>query len=182
MSESVIGWLNGNEAPLARLMAKHNVQTVLEIGSFLGKSAIFFASQPTVKMVTCIDRFEVFETDDDGALVQFVKDAGIPNPFYHAFIANITAAGYVTRVRPLRGTSQNVLKRLLGYSFDLIYIDGDHSYEGCLADILACQRLTNKVICGDDYAPRWPGVMRAVSDMYLDHSVDGVLWYKELKT
>jgi hypothetical protein len=52
---------------------------------------------------------------------------------------------------------------------DWIYIDGDHSYEGCYADLVGCLKVMqpNCLIFGDDYA--WiddrgkPGVTKAVN-------------------
>jgi hypothetical protein len=60
---------------------------------------------------------------------------------------------------------------------DWIYIDGDHSYEGCYADLNECLKIMqpNCIIFGDDYA--WnngngkPGVTKAVSQFVEENSL-----------
>lgn len=53
------------------------------------------------------------------------------------------------------GRSEIEMPRLAkeGKQYDLIYIDGDHAYEGCKADILNAQKLLTKdgIIVMDDY-------------------------------
>ena len=46
---------------------------------------------------------------------------------------------------------------------DWVYVDGDHSYQGCLADLRNCLRIVKPggQILGDDYTNK-PGVRRAV--------------------
>lgn len=59
---------------------------------------------------------------------------------------------------------------------DWIYIDGDHSYEGCYADLVGCLKVMkpNCIIFGDDYA--WqssngkPGVTKAVAQFAKENS------------
>lgn len=53
----------------------------------------------------------------------------------------------------LKGDSSTMLSRLPDNTFDMIYIDGDHSYEGCKKDLLeAYKKVKNGgYICGHDY-------------------------------
>ena len=62
--------------------------------------------------------------------------------------------------------SVEAAKGIRDESLDFVFIDADHSYEGCLADILAW---TPKIkiggmIAGHDFNDRWPGVQRAVKE------------------
>jgi len=52
---------------------------------------------------------------------------------------------------------------------DWFYIDGDHSYEGCLAD-LGSAALHAPLIFGDDYGNK-PGVTKAVNEFCLQNLV-----------
>jgi len=56
------------------------------------------------------------------------------------------------QVKVERGLSTNVLKKFPDNYFDMIYIDGDHSYEGCKADLeLAYTKVKpGGWICGHD--------------------------------
>ncbi|MBU3591454.1 class I SAM-dependent methyltransferase [Polynucleobacter sp. 78F-HAINBA] len=52
-------------------------------------------------------------------------------------------------------------------SFDLVYIDGDHTYEGVVKDLAAWYPKVKKggIICGDDIG--WPGVKKAVDEFFI---------------
>jgi predicted O-methyltransferase YrrM len=93
---------------------------VTEIGSFLGASACYLASGLRGKgKVYCVD------TWNNDAM-----DAS-PRDTYTEFINNII--GVAESVVPLRGLSQNVA-RAFDRRIDLLFIDGDHSYDACHAD------------------------------------------------
>jgi hypothetical protein len=49
-----------------------------------------------------------------------------------------------------------------------VYIDASHDYESVKEDIIAWLPKVKKggIICGDDYTPGWPGVMRAVNEVF----------------
>lgn len=61
--------------------------------------------------------------------------------------------------------------------FDLVFIDGDHSYEACKADIIAWLPLVKGGgwIGGHDYGKeRFPGVTQAVDEMANHHGITTV--------
>ncbi len=104
---------------LAGFKGRENLQ-MLEIGSFEGRSAIWFLShvltQPS-STITCID------------------------PFWHRIIEirfdhNIKVSGCSRRVNKLKGLSQQVLPLFREKSFDLVYIDGSHRAEDVRVDAL----------------------------------------------
>lgn len=55
---------------------------------------------------------------------------------------------------------------------DWIYIDGDHTYDGCLNDLNNCLKVMkpNSIIFGDDYGNK-PDVKRAVDDFSVDKNL-----------
>jgi predicted O-methyltransferase YrrM len=62
----------------------------------------------------------------------------------------------------------------LGHEFDSIFIDADHNYAECRADIEAWQMLLKPdgLICGHDYWSQDVGVMDAVNEVFRGrHSV-----------
>lgn len=66
-----------------------------------------------------------------------------------------------------RSPSVDALQSFPDESLDFVYVDGDHAYEGCLADLRASLRVVKKggLICGDDYSlGGWwgDGIVRAV--------------------
>lgn len=73
-------------------------------------------------------------------------------------------AHFPSRVTILRMSTAEAAKQIPDGSLDMVFIDADHTYQGCLADI---QNWTPKVrkdglICGHDY--NWPSVKRAVDE------------------
>ena len=52
-------------------------------------------------------------------------------------------------------------------SLDLVFIDGDHTYDGVKADILGWWpklKSTGSIMCGDDYRSKHAGVIKAVDE------------------
>jgi hypothetical protein len=47
---------------------------------------------------------------------------------------------------------------------ELVFVDAIHSYEETKADIEWAKKVGAKIICGDDYSSKFPGVIRAVED------------------
>jgi hypothetical protein len=55
---------------------------------------------------------------------------------------------------------------------DMVFLDGDHRYKAVVADIEAWLPKTRKLLCGHDYGhPRYPGVARAVDEIFGDRVV-----------
>ena len=102
-------------------------QTLVEIGSYLGASALALAAGlhgagNTTGRIYCIDTWE------NNAMTEGSRDT----------FAEFTrrTAPFSSRIEPVRGWSTEVAVKLvprLG-SINLLFIDGDHSYEGVLAD------------------------------------------------
>jgi len=71
-------------------------------------------------------------------------------------------------------------------SLDLVFIDGDHSYEAARRDIdIWCMKLKQghgSIICGHDYSSQFPGVIKAVDEWaqemeYPVHFLPGTIWW-----
>lgn len=119
---------------LGTLRGRENLQ-FLEIGSFEGRSAIWFLehllTHPT-SSITCVDK-----------------------KFRDVFDINIGLTGVGNKVTKLVGRSQAILPTLPMHAYDLIYIDGSHIAADVLADGCASWRLVkpNGLLIFDDY--RW---------------------------
>jgi len=75
-----------------------------------------------------------------------------------------------------RMESADWFKTFSDLKLDWIYVDGDHSYEGCLADLEAALPMLNSggILMGDDYGwvgAKWskPGVTKAVDEFTTKH-------------
>lgn len=172
MKTNLFGWFDDQSAEaLKRLIKEHRIKTVVEIGTLFGKSTAFFCEN--VKEVRVVDPFDMSHFWGD--LPEELKGVDMFSQFYH----NMKNLGYWgTKVLAVfRGKSQdeNVIKDVP--KADLIYIDGDHSYEAVKSDIINYIPKAKKLICGDDYDDLHPDVQEAVDELLPDRKVEGRLWY-----
>jgi predicted O-methyltransferase YrrM len=122
---------------LKHLKEKPNIHA-LEIGSFEGRSAIWFLENilihPT-SSITCVDIFEEKYGYED------------------KFDRNIEASNFTNRVRKIKGSSQKVLRELEWNNYDFIYIDGSHVAKDVLLDAVLSWDLLKigGTIIFDDY-------------------------------
>jgi len=120
---------------------------ILEIGSFEGRSAIFFLNLLPLSRMTCIDTF-----------------AGSPNhvsdPAYEPILRGLegrfdrNTADFRDRIVKMKMQSAAALDLLASNSreFDIIYIDGSHRRDDVLADTILSWRLLKMdgIIIWDD--------------------------------
>lgn len=186
--QDIPGWLDEERAKtLAKLIKHYNINMVIEIGAFLGRSTVFFASQKvnvinTPLGVIAVDPFVMWQ---DGRINQpTVKEQfGIGEDFFENFVLNIEAAEKTQLVCPFRMDSKHAYRFLKGAEKNyrpLVYIDGAHDYESVREDIKMFREMA-LVICGDDYSDHpdhpWPGVKEAVDDLVPHKKVEGQIWY-----
>lgn len=146
----VAGWLRYAEGKALFDLARG--KRVLEVGSYFGLSTICIAQ--SAKSVVAVD------THDGRA-------TAIPQNTYETFRGNIERHG-VKNVGAFVGTLAGYAENAPAGAFDLIFIDGDHSYEGVAADIGAALPLLapGGLIAFHDYRSEIdPGVTRAVDEL-----------------
>ena len=145
---SVSGYMGDAELKeLARLAGNG---TVLEIGTWNGRSAIWMALGGAT--VYCLD---TYQSDDmgDGIAGGWTLGNLIDSARQHQVHQSI---------KPLCDAWQNLLPGLDLTRFTLLHYDADHSYE---ATVAACRYLLNSPVplCVHDY--NWPEPKRAVDDL-----------------
>jgi hypothetical protein len=146
-------WTSGNFSLWRRVLSPLRDQSlrILEIGSWEGRSAIFFLNFFERSTMTCIDTFagtteekEVY--DSLAAILPGVEDR---------FDRNLAAFGH--RVEKIKSRSHPALEALKAERkrFDLAYIDGGHRRDEVTADSVGVWELLSpgSIIIWDDY--RW---------------------------
>lgn len=108
---------------------------VLEVGSFMGLSSLimaksFMAAGNYTARIHCVDTWEG-SIEHQG--FDFIKEGRL----YDIFCQNIRKSGLGTFIVPVRSDSSKAAERYAEESLDMIFIDGDHSFEGCLKDLRA---------------------------------------------
>jgi len=139
-------WTSDNFETWARFLPANGVRCVLEIGSWEGRSAIFFLEYCPDCTITCVDTFKGGQ--------EHVGSDGL-DTIESRFDSNL--APYGARVEKIRSRSIPALDRLgvEGRSFDVIYIDGSHEQDDVVMDSFLAWRLLKQdgLLIWDDY--RW---------------------------
>lgn len=146
------------------LLKTKNVQTVIEVGSFLGNWAAYIADRlPTGSVLYAVDHWlgsDCLYTNGYSSLYGRVED------LYNHFLSNMIHRGITDKVVPIRmeSTSAAEMFRQRGISADIIYIDASHDYESVKKDLHAWLPVlkADGVFCGDDWT--WGGVQAAVTE------------------
>ena len=104
---------------------------IVEVGSFLGKSAIMLAGGRKVRgtgRVHCIDPFDASGDAFSVPAYRAVADAD-PQPLRARFQANVAAAGLTDWIEAHEGTAAAIAAAWVE-PIDMLFLDGDQSPDG----------------------------------------------------
>lgn len=160
-----------NQRQLLKLLK--NDFLVLEIGAWLGASTRFFARN--AKFVITIDHWL-------GNIDHIINNSPKLPTLYETFITNCWDLR--DKILPIKTNSKEGIQLILdsGIKPDLVYLDGDHRYDGLMSDLLMVSQFTNNpIITGDDfYIAKNHEVPTAIDDFIkksnFDILVDGKFW------
>lgn len=148
---------------LPGIVAAHCQQTgvwrAVEIGSWAGATARLVCDYPDNETLTlyCVDTWNGSPSDVTGRFCEVLgKDT-----VFRVFCRNVRDK-LMKSIIPCRGESQTWAK-VWPFPVSSVFIDADHDYKPCLADIEAWwpHVLPGGVICGHDWLG-FPGVKQAV--------------------
>jgi hypothetical protein len=147
------GWLTYNEARLLYDTAEPTSGPILEVGSYQGRSTCLLASLG--RPVLAIDPFDGFHSELSG------------NDIYAALVANLQQRGYRDNVLIFRQKIEQWRSVIGNPQIGFAYLDGDHTYEGTLAQIVKTLELKVPVIAMHDVNDSGDGlqVKRAALEM-----------------
>lgn len=146
---------------IRRLVAECRERTgiapsVLEIGSWAGRSAIEFV-KGGAGSVTCVDTWEGSQNDEGTK----VYDGSLGTPL-EVFDRN--TAHLADKIKRLVGRSPEVAHHhALSAKYDIVYIDAEHDYQSVVNDIAAWKPKAGVVLAGHDYHS-FESVRQAVKD------------------
>lgn len=142
--------------------SKGDYYKILEIGSWAGDSAILWAEgikkfNNGKGLIICIDPWKPYlehgkKSRTSNVIVSRMEKALKSKKIYGLFHHNITTSKHDDIIKPYRGCSDELLPTLGDNQFNLIFVDGSHSYSQVIKDLKNCERLLCKggVLCGDD--------------------------------
>jgi predicted O-methyltransferase YrrM len=132
-ARDVPGWLTEEQAARLweRAAALRGAGTIVEIGSFQGRSTIVLAraAGPGVDLVA-IDP----HTGNDRGPQEIAADLEVGQADHRAFVENLARAGVSERVRHVRAPSQEAFHVVAG-PVDLLFVDGAHRYRPARDDV-----------------------------------------------
>ena len=166
---------------LKRLIKIFSPKEVLEVGSWVGDSAVAMLEVDPGVHVTCVDTFKGTDSDQCGDIARGLIKITSKDIVYETFLENIKP--YQDRVRVIRRDSITAADRFHAATLDMVYLDAGHTYKELKADIgawLPCIKNTG-IIAGHDYGdPQFPGVTEAVREAFgsaVNHE-NNVWWVK----
>lgn len=144
-------------------------QRIVEVGVWKGRSTSVLA-QVCPGVIWAVDHWQ--GTPHDEVQHQLYAQAlaageAVCQEFLTA-LAKPIRSGKVVPVRMASIAAAEFLGNTLGRTLDLVFLDGDHSYEAVRDDIAQWRQLVRPggMLAGHDYAPRWTGVRQAVDEAF----------------
>jgi predicted O-methyltransferase YrrM len=142
---------------------------VVEVGSWMGASTCFLAGglKGERAKIFAVDNFQGLSTcGEDAAWYQRHFRRLGSNSTLEIFRQNFAALGFTARSEPVVSDSLAAAQKLesMRGTIDLVFIDGDHAYEACKADIVAWAPFVKRggVMAFHDFGSRADGVTRAI--------------------
>lgn len=181
-SNRVVGgrWVRtiGHYTPLADLKALTSIVRrkaekenrplkIIEVGSWVGESALALHEglQDVGGTVTCVDHFLGNLHDRVGMVAARLGSEQISEYFRHNTDGLLGKSIFLITKPSLEAAAE-----MEHQCADLIFIDASHDYQDVKADILAWKthRAPDGEMCGHDFCPAFPGVVKAVQECFLE--------------
>jgi len=169
-----------NQDNLAMFIKTYKPKTIIELGAFLGVSAIFMAEMmPSDGKLYAIDNWSWHG-------LPYYSDGNLENvghkavKTYEQFLSNVKYYDLTQIIIPIYLDTIEAANKL-NVIADLIYVDADHSENAVYNDIMHWYPKLSKngIICGDDwgYESVRLAVTRAASELGKEIKTDHNFWY-----
>ena len=112
-----------------------NDLTCLEIGSWFGAGSTQIIGKFSEELV-CVDHWQGNENEEHREIVATID-------VFKRFVSNTSK--FDGRVKPIRGSSQDVCPLLEKMKYDFIFIDGDHRYSSTIRELNPHFHFLNRV-------------------------------------
>ena len=180
MSE-IQGWMNEKELEwLSEQAGKANI--IVEIGCWKGRSTVALASN-CKGIVFTVDNWRGNPDRRETTHKEVTTEEGrskVLNEAKKNLKEWLGKSLFILEMNSHEG--YKILKKTLKYSLaDFIFIDGDHSYETVIEDIMNYSYLlkADGILSGHDIS--WPGVKKALDELYPDYKNGaGSIWWTQI--
>jgi Methyltransferase domain len=140
--------------------------TIVEIGSFLGLSAIIMGRSNRRCRIICVDPCDLSGEEASAAIYRREGYEGARQ--YRRLRLNLILYGI--RAQIIRATSRDAVNRLSSRC-QLLFVDGDHSYEACSRDVGLYGKwldVGGTLILHDATKLGWPGPIKVARQLLND--------------
>ncbi len=162
---TVVGYMSEqSQWRLDRLITDYQVETVIEVGTFVGLSACFFAER--VNQVVCVDTFDAINSATFNPVGVHIIDNQ-----YRTFLENTVAYPNIRHI-----VLPSLEAATLPLGADMVYIDADHTTIATIADVEAWTPHALMLICGDDNGDPRFGVSQAIASLGISDSGERIWW------
>ena len=151
---------------LIDIINKGKYKRIAEIGCLEGVTAYHVSSRcESITKYYMVDPWQVFKGEGTGKLAKVTQERWDK---IHLDICQRFRSD--PRFEILRMASSQAVKLFNPESLDVVFIDALHTYDAVKADIKAWLPIVSHggILCGDDYAGKYPGVSRAVNEIFKD--------------
>jgi len=153
---------------------------VLEVGSWAGGSAVTWAlgikQRGVSGRVLCVDHWQPYLNLSANTAEHYAEmtRAAETGDIYRLFLHNLRATGVADIVDHMKGRAEDILPTLDSEAYDLIFLDGSHSYEEIRTDLAHAGRLLRigGILSGDDLELRLTEVDEAAHRLAIGKDVD----------
>jgi predicted O-methyltransferase YrrM len=131
---------------------------IAEIGVYQGRCT---AMWNTILTNSGVD-YEYYAIDHFLGSAEHTKDIN----YYQKTLDNLNSI--IDKINIIKNDSLTEVNNYDDNYFDMVYIDASHEYEFVIEDVKQWIPKVKKggVICGDDYHVNWPGVIKAVNEVF----------------
>lgn len=172
--EQVPGFFDFHEVYDEAVATAPSNAVLVEVGTLFGRSALYMAEQ--IKKAQrfdisfyCVDRWDLWPDiiwHEDTAYSAVIREHG---SLFQAFAYFLEQSGLTQFVKILRMTSLQAAEVMYGRGANFVFIDADHRYENCKADIMAWKEVIKSryhgTIAGHDYQ-LFPDVAKAAKEVF----------------
>lgn len=141
---------------LLNLIEQHQCRTVLEIGTWLGDTALLMYLYPLVQRVKCIDICKEMNIEFKHPAHELMPKEEYGKMFKNTFIQ----LQFADTLKYPRGCEQH----------DLVFIDGNHNYQHVKNDTELAISMHPKVICWHDYGGGNDDVVKFINELIVNKS------------
>jgi hypothetical protein len=163
-------WFDERHRRALRPLLRPDARLVIELGSWMGRSATWFAAACPRATVVCVDHWR-----GSPEYLTFVPNLIERLPrLYEQFCANVWPSR--GRIIPVRADSLSGMRACAGLEPDLVYVDAGHDAASVKADVeTAVAMFPDAAIAGDDV--NRAGVRDGLALTGLAYREEGPVWW-----